>query len=120
MSRDRRAAERAGRRAEWIAELYLRLKGYAVIARRFRARGGEIDLVARRGPVIAFVEVKRRASRDEAIAAVSPHNRRRVETAAAQFLAARPTLAQREVRYDILAVAGARLYHLRSAWRYGE
>lgn len=120
MSRDRQAAERLGRRAEWAAELFLRLKGYTIVARRFRARGGELDLVARRGRLVAFVEVKRRADRDDAVAAVTPRNRRRIEVAAAQFLAARPALAQGEIRYDILAVAGWRLHHLRDAWREGE
>ena len=57
----RRRSERAGRRAEWIGALILTLKGYRILARRFRVHSGEIDLIARRGDVIAFIEVKARS-----------------------------------------------------------
>lgn len=120
MSRDRRAAERAGRRAEFFAEIFLRLKGYSILARRFRVKSGEIDLIALRGRRVAFVEVKARANRDDAVAAVTPHNRRRIEAAAAHFLRLRPGLAQCQMRYDILAIAGWRLIHLPDAWREGD
>ncbi|MEL6363465.1 MAG: YraN family protein [Pseudomonadota bacterium] len=118
--RDRRQAERAGRLAEDAAALFLMAKGYQIVARRFRARGGEIDLVARRRDVLAFIEVKRRPSLDEAVFAVGPRTRRRIQRAAAQFLAARPELAGLGGRYDILASAGLRMRHLRGAWLEGD
>jgi putative endonuclease len=62
----RRRARSAGQRAELWAALYLRLKGYRILARTYCVRGGEIDLVARRGPNIVFVEVKYRPTLAEA------------------------------------------------------
>lgn len=115
----RRRAERSGRFAEIFAALLLTLKGYSILARRFRVGRGEIDLVARRGRLVAFVEVKRRASLDEAVFAVTPAARRRIEAAAKSFLSRRPALADADVRYDIIAVAGLRLRHLPGAWREG-
>lgn len=111
------AAERRGRRAERLAELALFFKGFRIIARRFKAAGGEIDLVARRGPLLVFAEVKARASLDEAVFAVTPRARRRIEDAGRRFLALNPRLSPEAVRYDILAVAGWRVRHLADAWR---
>lgn len=70
---ERRRAHRAGHWAERLALMLLVAKGYRILARRYAAHGGEIDLIARRGRVIAFVEVKNRVSIDaaqEAIGAV--------------------------------------------------
>ena len=69
----RRAAEKRGRRAEQIAEVWLVLKGYRILARRIRLRTGEIDLIARRGSVLAFVEVKQRRSLSQTQNAVSEY-----------------------------------------------
>ena len=65
----RRAREAKGRRAEWLAALWLGLKGYRLLARRVQASGGEIDLVMRRGDQLVFVEVKARATLDSGLAA---------------------------------------------------
>lgn len=113
----RRSAERAGRRAEFLARLAYTLRGYQILATRFRAPGGEIDLIARRGRLLAFVEVKRRADPDAAVFAVTPRNRRRLERAAASFLSLRPHFGQFAVRYDIAAVAGWRVRLVTDAWR---
>ncbi len=116
----RRQSERSGRRSEWIAALALQLKGYRVLQRRFRAHGGEIDLIAQRGRVVAFIEVKRRKVIDDAVGAVTARARRRIERAADMFVARHPYLAECEWRYDIVAIAPWRLKHLRGAWRFGE
>ena len=113
-------AERAGRRAEYLASLFLQLKGFGVLARRYKSPVGEIDLVARRGGLVAFVEVKARPSLDEAVFAVSPRARRRIEAAGRLFIAREPHLAALALRYDIIAVAGWRLRHLPGAWREGD
>ncbi|MEQ1931787.1 MAG: YraN family protein [Parvularculaceae bacterium] len=118
--RDRAEAERQGRRAERLAAFYLQLKGYRLLARRFKAAGGEIDLAARRGDVLVFAEVKARADLDAGVLAVTPSSRRRVEAAGRAFIASRPHLAPLGVRYDIMAVSGVRIRHLRDAWREGE
>ncbi|MBB5517695.1 YraN family protein [Amphiplicatus metriothermophilus] len=113
----RAAAERSGRRAELLAACLLTLKGFRILARRFRASGGEIDLVAKRGRLLVLVEVKARRSLDEAVFAVTPRARRRIARAGRAFVARAPGLADCAVRYDIVAVAGLRLRHLADAWR---
>lgn len=117
---DRRRAEAAGRRSEWLAAMVLQCKGFSILARRYKAPTGEIDLIARRGRLIAFVEVKTRADLDDAAGAVTPMARRRIGAAAAAFLARHPHLAQSDMRYDIMAVAGWRWRHVADAWREGD
>lgn len=118
--RDRRRAEAAGRRSEWLAAMVLRCKGFSILARRYKAPVGEIDLIARRGGLLIFAEVKARASLDDAAGAVTYAARRRIAAAAAAFLARHPHLAQSDMRYDILAVAGWRWRHIPGAWREGD
>jgi putative endonuclease len=105
---DRRAAFLLGHDAEFWAEALLRLKGYAIRARRFRAAGAEIDLVARRGGTLVFVEVKARADLDTALAAVSAAKLRRIARAARAFLAREPRLPE-TIRCDAILVAPWRL-----------
>ena len=119
-SDSRRRAERGGRRAEWLAAMFMRLKGYSIIATRFRSGAGEVDLVARRGRLLAFVEVKARRNLDTAVEAVTPYARRRVGAAAHAFLARNRHLADCAMRYDILAIADWRFRHLADAWRDEE
>ena len=113
----RRSAEKSGRRSEWFAALWLQMKGFSILARRAKTPGGEIDIVARRGRLIAFVEVKARADADAAILAVTAKSQRRICAAARMFLSRRPGLADCQVRYDIIAVAGWRIRHIANAWR---
>lgn len=115
--RDRAKAERHGRRAEWFAGIFLQLKGYRVLARRFKAGGGEIDIAARQGDVLVFAEVKTRAVFNDAVLAVTGPARRRIESAGKSFIASRPHLAPLGVRYDIIAVRGLEIRHFRDAWR---
>ena len=113
----RREAERRGRLAEQFAAIWCALNGYRIVARRFRAPSGEIDLVVRRGRLIAIVEVKIRSSLDEAAFAVDARNRRRIEAAARSFLARRQKYADAMVRYDVFAVSGWRFRWIKQAWR---
>ncbi len=85
MSDRRKRAEKRGQRGEVLAAWYLRLKGYRILARRARVRGGEIDLVARRGRTLVFVEVKARADAVSGDAALAPQHLRRVKQAAAEL-----------------------------------
>lgn len=110
-------AEREGRRAEWLASAWLALRGFQILARRFKAAGGEIDLVARRARLLVFVEVKARPRLDDAVFAVTTRARRRVEAAGRIFLSRHPGLVDLGLRYDIIAVAGWRLRHVPDAWR---
>jgi putative endonuclease len=79
---NRRAAEQRGRGAETIACWYLRLHGWRILARRARAPGGEVDIIARRGRTLAFIEVKARATDDAAAMALDEFRLRRVAVAA--------------------------------------
>ena len=107
-----------GRRAEQRAELLLRLKGYRILARRFRSHQGEIDLIARRGRVIAFVEVKYRLSAGAAVESVLERQQRRILAAARSFIAQHPKYAAMTSRFDIIVVTGALLpHHLLNAWQ---
>jgi putative endonuclease len=83
---NRRAAERGGRRAERLAAWWLRLKGWRILAVRARTPVGEVDLIARRGRVLAFVEVKARATQAEAALALDDYRLRRVARAAEALL----------------------------------
>ena len=113
----RQRAEREGRRAETLACWLLRAKGYRVLERRYRCSGGEIDVVARRGRLVCFVEVKARGTREAALSALTPRGRERIERAAMVWLARRRL--DPEVRYDLVAVVGWRAFHQKAAWRPG-
>jgi putative endonuclease len=120
-ARSKLAALARGRRAESVAALWLMLKGYRILARRHKDRlpgAGEIDLVARKGDVIAFVEVKRRGDLASAAFAIGPRQRRRLAQGAAAFLARRPQFAHLSVRFDALLLAPGRWpHHMIDAWR---
>ena len=101
----RRQAERRGRRAEFLAICLLRLKGYHLLASRYRTPVGEIDLIARRAGTVAFVEVKARSTIAEASEAVSLHGRQRIARAAHLWLARNPAAAELTLRFDVILVA---------------
>jgi putative endonuclease len=105
-----------GRRAEDLAAAFLAAKGLTVVERNFRAKSGEIDLVARDGDEVVFVEVRARASRDfgGAAASVDAGKRRRLVRAARVWLAARGW--DGPCRFDVVAVDGGRLEHLPAAF----
>ncbi len=101
-----------------MAALWLRLKGYTILARNFRHGSGEVDLLARRGQVLAAVEVKWRPDHDQAAAAVSPRQKYRIQRAASVFWAQLPDHDRVALRFDALLLAPWRLpHHIRDAWR---
>ena len=121
----RQRAQRRGRVAEWLCLWHLRLRGWRILARGWRilARGwrcpaGEIDSLARRGKVLAVIEVKSRGELATAAAALAPRQRRRIERAAEAFLLQRPDLARLDLRFDLMLVAPRRPpRHWQGAWR---
>jgi putative endonuclease len=102
---ERVAAFRTGLSAESRAAAYLMAKGYRILAKRFRTSHGEIDLVAKRRNLIAFVEVKARSSLDEAAYAVTPRQKARIIDAAQAWLVAHPEHAEFELRFDAMLIA---------------
>jgi putative endonuclease len=114
----RQRAERRGHSAEFKSIWLLRLKGYRILARRFRVPSGEIDLIARRGRVVVAVEVKARASFDTAAESILAHQRRRIVRALEHFLARHPHLDGLDRRFDVVMVVPGRWpRHLRDAWQ---
>nr|WP_295372890.1 YraN family protein [uncultured Sphingosinicella sp.] len=112
----RQRAERGGRRAEAIAALFLQLKGWSILARRARTPVGEVDLVARRGRTVAFVEVKARATEADAAVSLDEYRLRRV-AAAAGALSPRFVRPGDDMRIDALFVVPWRLpRHLPNVW----
>ena len=111
------AARRSGRSAELLAAAWLMAKGYRILALRLRTPHAEIDLLARRGRVLAVVEVKRRTTLAEALEAVTPLQRERLVRAAQGLASRRKSLQGLQVRLDLFALAsGARPRHITGAW----
>ena len=118
MKPERRQAWLRGRRAEALAILALSLAGYRILARNLKSRLGEIDIVARRGRIVAFIEVKTRADWGTAAEALAGHQRRRIARAASAFLADRPELAGQQPRFDVILTVPWRWpRHIINAWR---
>lgn len=116
MNRSRALTEAQGRRAESRAAWYLRLKGWRIIAQRCRVHGGEVDLIARRGRTLAFVEVKWRSSKQALDSAIDERRLRRVAAAAMQ-LAPRYIRDGDITRIDVILLAPGRWpHHLTNVW----
>jgi putative endonuclease len=111
------AAFRTGLSAESRAAAFLMAKGYRILAKRFRTPHGEIDLVAKKRNLLAFIEVKARASLDEAAYAVTPRQQARIIDAAQGWLAAHPEHAEFDLRFDAILIAPRHLpRHLLAAF----
>ena len=104
-SAERVAAFRTGLSAETLAAAFLMAKGYRILARRFRTSHGEIDLIAKRRDLVAFIEVKARATLDDAAYAVTPRQQSRIINAAEGWLIAHPEHAELELRFDAILIA---------------
>ena len=107
-----------GLRAESAAAWILRLKGYRILARRYKTPVGEIDIIARRGNVVAFVEVKARAALTAALESVTPRARARITGTARHYIAATPGIAGCTLRFDVIALAPPLSWrHVVNAWQ---
>jgi putative endonuclease len=102
--RSRQKAYRLGHSSEWLAAAALMVKGFRIVARRYRTKLGEIDLIARRGDLVLIVEVKARKTLIEAMEAIAHQSERRIEGAADLWLARQPDYARLSVRFDMVAV----------------
>jgi len=115
------AAFRTGLSAESRAAAYLMAKGYRILAKRFRTPHGEIDLVAKRWNLLAFVEVKARATLDDAALAVTPRQQARIVDAAQAWLVMHPEHADFELRFDAILIAPRHLpRHVLAAFDAGS
>jgi len=100
----RRKAYRRGHRGEWLASLALMVKGFRIVARRYKTPLGEIDLIARRGDLVLIVEVKARPSLVAAMEAIGRQSEQRIEGAADLWLARQKDFGRLSVRFDMVAV----------------
>ena len=117
---EKQSYEKAGRRAENLGCLYLRLKGYRILERRFKTRQGEVDIIARKGIIIAMVEVKQRATDAAAEISVSFENQSRLMDAAEIYINRNRALhgTDFELRYDFLYVIGRwKIRHITNAFQ---
>ena len=113
----RQAAFKLGLSAETRAAALLLAKGYRVVARRWRSAAGEVDLVARRGRLLVFVEVKARGRFDDAAEAITERQRKRIAAAAEAWLACHDDDVGCDIRFDVVLVAPWRLpQHLPAAF----
>lgn len=111
-------AWKRGRAAETIACFYLRLTGHHILGRNVKTPFGEIDVIARRGAIVCFVEVKARHTVADAARAIALRQQGRIARASQYVLATRPALATCRCRYDVALFSSAwRFRYLRDAWR---
>ncbi len=116
-SLEKRRAEARGRKGEGTAAAWLRLKGWRILGRRVRTPAGEIDIVARRGKLVAFVEVKWRARKADLDHAIDEYRLRRV-AAAAEAVAHRFATRGEDIRLDVILLApGSLPRHITNAWQ---
>ena len=115
--RIKRKREQKGRLAERWAALFLQLKGYKILKRRYQNPLGEIDLILQKGGSIIFCEVKARDSLNTGLEAFSPHQQRRIVNGARHFQTKHPAFQCHDFRFDYLIVHGWRCHHLKNAWQ---
>lgn len=107
-------SHRRGHGAEWLAAAWLMLKGYQILGFRLKTRQGEIDILARRGSILAIVEVKRRATMEAAMAALTSDQHQRLSAAGQSVRRGKPALNALTLRIDMVALAPGRFpRHLR-------
>lgn len=117
MIKHRRTSYDKGLWAEWLARLSLRLKGYRIVAQRYKTPFGEIDIVARRGNILAFIEVKYRPAYEDAAYAITPKAQQRISRAAAAFVSAHPDVTDLDMRFDAILISPPlSLRHLDNVW----
>ena len=116
MSKARKAAEASGRKAEKVAAMWLRLKGWRILAERVRTPTGEVDLIAKRGKLVAFVEVKARTKAQDLETAIDQRRLKRVADAA-EILYSEYCTKGEDMQIDVILVAPRRLpIHLTNVW----
>tara|TARA_R110001583_G_scaffold96819_3_gene241470 strand:- start:182405 stop:182806 length:402 start_codon:yes stop_codon:yes gene_type:complete len=111
----RASAEKAGRRAESLCCLWLWIKGYRLLARRYRGAGGEIDIIARKSGILVAIEVKHRASENTALFAVTPRQQTRIARSLQGFAARNGH--DGDMRIDVMTVRPwGRIRHHINVW----
>lgn len=115
-SQQRIQAERKGRWAERISRIVLRLKGYQILATRYKTPVGEIDIVAKRRTTLAIIEVKARSTQALALESIRFSQQQRIQRATLWFLSKNPKLTSLQVRFDIILILPFKWNHLQNMW----
>lgn len=119
----RKKSELIGRSAEYFAALYLQIFGYKIIARREKTPFGEIDLIARKGRLLVFIEVKYRREKENLTSSLTPKSQQRIVNAARFLTSRRPKFQKMEQRFDLVFAAPLGplplgfIKHIKDAWR---
>lgn len=117
----KKAAYQKGVAAELQAELYFKTKGYGCLARRYKCRYGEIDLILQKGRNLVFAEVKAHKTKEAALDAVTPKSRERIARAAEYFLSQNQEYVDYDMRFDVLVIVSPfEILHLDNAWQLGS
>jgi putative endonuclease len=104
--------------AEYLCAAYLILKGYNILRLRYRNHAGEIDIIAAKGKLIIFTEVKARKSKEDALFSVTPAKQQILINSASGFIATNQKYAHHSLRFDMMVVTSpVKIYHLKDAWR---
>ncbi len=103
--------------AEWYAALWLCIKGYSVLFRRYKTKAGEIDLIASRGKELVFIEVKAHGTYNKGASAILPSAKGRIFRTAQLFIASSPKWSGMDVRFDAIIVHNLFIItHITNAW----
>ncbi len=115
---ERRRRYKNGLWAEFAAEIFLIVKGYRILERRYKAPVGEIDILAVKNNTLIAVEVKARRDAESALYAVTPKSRERIERAVSYYISRRPQWADKDVRFDVITIKlPFFIAHMDNAWR---
>jgi putative endonuclease len=113
---NKKASYNFGLLAEDLAVIYLRFKLYKILARRYKSKLGEVDIIARRGKNLVFIEVKARKNASGIYEVLSTHQRARITRAASLFLAKNQRFNNSNIRFDVILIAPKMFRHIRNAW----
>ena len=114
----RKASYQRGIKAEFLAKIFLRLKGYRILAHRYKTPVGEIDLIAKKGQLLIFIEVKARESMEQALESVSSTQQKRIIRAALYYLNSIHKYEKYTTRFDVICIDRTFLpKHLENAWQ---
>ena len=114
-------ARNFGRGAEILCRWRLRLSRYQILETNYRLKTGEIDIIARRGHILVFIEVKARQSLDVAAHAIGRRQKQRIERTAMLYMSNQPELHGHDIRFDVMLVQSLfKMVWLKDAWRPNE
>ncbi len=106
-----------GMLAEYYCMMVLLLKGYSLLARRYKHPRGEIDIVAHKGKALIFIEVKARATKEAALESITPQKKQRTMQAGLGYVANHAQFQHHDLRFDVMVVTSClRIIHLANAW----